>query len=280
MDVYYYCSYTGSPVGFKPGKISMEPEEISGCEDSVCSLWQEDIPDLIRKWFEDGRIRKCIGYVIKDLGYFLLVKNLTAEGRESTDPSRYFLNFAIVTPDKEEFDRMFQGEKASDSVSDPEEITAALRDTISISPDSSGEFGFTVSRDRLNALLKRPLYTLIEPEKRKELKKRMKERPGENNYAEDPQKQEVYFEPTFSIMQSNDNTKGSLRLLIRDSLKRMYETVTRKSSESSNDDCEWKKKILPPTTADCKWEPIPDLREWVGYKFVPPVYTNGDSREV
>jgi len=106
MEIYYNCSYTGSPVGFIPGRL----QYVTGqSEDYVLS--HEQIPLLIQRCFDFAIVRKACGrwrLTGSDPVYFLLVKGLTVdEGQDERGIdklSEYYLNFALTTTDRSEYE--------------------------------------------------------------------------------------------------------------------------------------------------------------------------------
>lgn len=135
MEVYYYCSYTGSPVGFQLGKLDPASGKLIG----------ENIPPLLRRCFSQGMIRKACGCLPGEEKYFVLVKDLTAKKSAAGDAEEYYLNIALVSDQVEDY-RMWLTCKTI-----PEQTIADLiRDTMSLHGDPS--FGFTVHTDKIKNL--------------------------------------------------------------------------------------------------------------------------------
>lgn len=159
MDVYYYCSYTGSPVGFIMGKL----DKLSGvCEaDALLELNRKDIEPFIRKCFERGLVRNACGRLSKKTAeseepeqrYFLLFKDLVANGGQ--DDLEYYLNIAFVTENPEEYLRWLDvGETVTTDT-----IAQAIRESISLNRKS--DFGYDVSGRGLAALTKMKFGSLL-----------------------------------------------------------------------------------------------------------------------
>ena len=72
MNLYYYCSYDGSPVGFRIGRI----DALS--RDEKIELSSEKIEPFIRRCFETGLVRSAFGKIPSDADsekkFFLLKK--------------------------------------------------------------------------------------------------------------------------------------------------------------------------------------------------------------
>lgn len=154
MNVYYYCSYTGSPVGYILGRI---PDDAIKSSSEKFSLQNDEIPSLIRKCFEQGLVQRSFGRTPEG-EYYLLVKKLTANGTGTNSSIKYYLNFAIVLGEgeKEKYRNLLRNENKATE----QEIANFIRDTISLDPDN--DFGFTVNCEKLNKLLNRSFYSLFE----------------------------------------------------------------------------------------------------------------------
>lgn len=135
MEVYYYCSYTGSPVGFQLGKLDSASGKLSG----------ENIPPLLRRCFSRGMIRKACGCLPGEGKYFVLVKDLAAKKSTAGDAEEYYLNIALVSDQVEDYRKWLTCKNI------PEQTIADLiRDTMSLHGDPT--FGFTVRADKINHL--------------------------------------------------------------------------------------------------------------------------------
>lgn len=141
MKVYYYCSYTRSPVGFRLGMVDTD-----NTQGETCELASEGIQPLIRRCFSQGSIRRAHGLIPQGSGetgqYFMLIKSKEPikEGE-----MEYFINFALVTNQREEYERWFQDKPQEENV-----LLQAVRDTIVL--NRSSEFGFAVRVSGLRAL--------------------------------------------------------------------------------------------------------------------------------
>ena len=134
MDIYYYCSYTGSPVGFQLGKLNAETGKLSS----------ENIPLLIRRCFSRGMVRKACGRLPGEEKYFLLVKDLTAKGKASDEADEYYLNIALTSSQYADYEKWLSDE------TEEREIADSIRDTMSLRGDPT--FGFTVCKEQIAAL--------------------------------------------------------------------------------------------------------------------------------
>lgn len=141
MEVYYYCSYTKSPVGFRLGMV--DTEHANG---EICELSTENVHPFIWKCFSSGIIRRACGQIPQenkqDSRYFLLMKS-----RDSViiDEVEYFINFAFVTSRKQEYEAWFQGSAENEST-----VLQAIGTTMILNGRS--EFGFSVRTDGVCAL--------------------------------------------------------------------------------------------------------------------------------
>lgn len=152
IEVIYYCSYTGSPVGFLMGKLMYNPNQH---ENYVLSTEFGLIDPTIRKCFENGMFHAAIG-VLPNNGsnlYFLLIKKLLSKGKTETAPDNYYLDLAIITKNKNTFSQWIK------NGSSPQEIADAIRDTMEI--DGHNDNGFTVRPHELNNLLDKSFGTLF-----------------------------------------------------------------------------------------------------------------------
>lgn len=149
MQIYYYCSYTGSPVGYILGQLTYDASQ-----NGNCALSGEDIPALIRKCFELGTVRKAIGVLPATSRYFLLAKKLTAKGCGGQESSDYYLNIALVTDDAAEFQNWLRKDPGT-----AQEIADAVKATMEL--DRSDDFGFTIRPVELASLLKKSFQPLF-----------------------------------------------------------------------------------------------------------------------
>mgnify|MGYP006964297849 CR=1 FL=1 len=151
MDVYYYCSYTKSPVGFRLGKIDAEK-----ADGSICELSSEHINSFIWKCFSTSAVRKACGQIPQETEessqYFLLLKS-----RQPViiDGIEYFINFALVTGEKEEYERWFQS-----AAQDEAAVLQAIRTTMVL--NGASEFGFSVRTDKIRLLTERSYRKFFE----------------------------------------------------------------------------------------------------------------------
>lgn len=138
MEIYYYCSYTGSPVGYRIGRL-----EYTGSVKTVCSPDSSGIHPLIEQCFYSGDVLKAYGRLPDSRQYFLLVKKLCAKGADSADSVDYYINFALVTEDEREY----SGWMSRRGADERQVIADKVRDTMQ--QDSKSDFGFSVRPDRI-----------------------------------------------------------------------------------------------------------------------------------
>lgn len=143
MDIYYYCSYTGSPVGYQLGKLN----------EDTGKLVDENIPRLIHRCFSRGMIRKACGRFPGENKYFLLVKDLTARKAAEDGAEEYYLNIALVSDSFDDYKKWLSGNLPE------QKIANVIRDTISLRNDP--QFGFTVHKEQVEALKNLKFSTLF-----------------------------------------------------------------------------------------------------------------------
>lgn len=144
MEVYYYCSYTGSPVGFQLGRLDFASGKLS----------DEGIPPLIRRCFSRGMIRKACGFLPDAEKYFVLVKDLTAKRLTAADAEEYYLNIAFVSERLEDYQKWLSSEDVAQQA-----VADKIRDTMSLRGDPV--FGFTVHMEQAQKLFDLPVGTLF-----------------------------------------------------------------------------------------------------------------------
>lgn len=155
MDIYYYCSYTGSPVGFYIGKLTsadryMETTELTG----------GNVPLLLSRCFTQGVVCKAFGQ-LEQGSYFFLIKGLSAKGTDPMEPAEYFINFAFVTDKASEFEQWMK--RTSDS---EQSIADAIKDTVQI--DEKSRCGFLIRGSAVQKLVQMSFGSLfydIKPQK-------------------------------------------------------------------------------------------------------------------
>lgn len=149
MDIYYYCSYTGSPVGFILGKLSNAHEV-----EEPLALSGEKIEPLIRNCFELGMVRSACGLLTQaPKRYFLLFKKLVARG--GRDELDYYLNIAFVTENQQQYLQWLD----EDNTITEDAIAQAGRETILV--DRESDFGYKVSGKSLEVLTKMKFGSLL-----------------------------------------------------------------------------------------------------------------------
>lgn len=141
MVFYYYCSYKGSPVGFRIGSI-----EYRNQDQGLCSLEDTDIDRFIRECMERGEVRSAFGVLPEESdsepSFFLLKKKM----KVSRDGIDYYLNIAIVCEAWDEFKALM---KEGMSI---EKISTDILNTIQT--EKSNEFGYCVDKVKLSFVAK------------------------------------------------------------------------------------------------------------------------------
>lgn len=131
MEIYYYCSYTGSPVGFQLGRLDCEK-----LAKNAGSLSKDGILPLIKNCFDQGLVRRACGRIPETEQYVLLVKGLTAKGTGDRATAEYYINFAFLM-NKEEWDCL-----PRENLVDQQMTAEMFRDSMQL--DSESPFGYTV----------------------------------------------------------------------------------------------------------------------------------------
>lgn len=149
MQIYYYCSYDGSPVGYQQGSLTYDPGRSSNYE-----LTRQNIPPLIRACFDSGEVRKAFGRLPSDSRKFLLIKKLRTSGDSADEPSNYYVNFALATNDEKEYSRWIQNGESS-----PEDIAKAVKASMQL--DGAKEHGFSVRPQALKTLIGKSFGCLL-----------------------------------------------------------------------------------------------------------------------
>lgn len=140
MEIYYYCSYKGSPTGFRVGKINTDTVPKTG----NIALSPEGIDPFIRRVFESGLMIGAFGKIPSktDTRYFLLKKKLEMK----VDDRNYYLNIALVDNDP---DKVFTLLHLS---TDKDKLAAVITNTMELSKEN--KFGYTIKAEKLQELLK------------------------------------------------------------------------------------------------------------------------------
>ena len=156
MQIYYHCTYKGSPVGFCIGKLDMEGQIAGNIE-----LREENTNPFIRTCFNYGTVRKACGILPQEPSkYFLLAKKLAAQGKAPEEPEHYSINIALVTDSKNQFRSWLAREDGSEL-----EIAETVKASMEI--NRSNNFGFTVRADQAASLAEKSfksLFTGCEPQ--------------------------------------------------------------------------------------------------------------------
>lgn len=141
MNLFYYCSYDGSPAGFRIGRVDTLSQDGKSHE-----LSSEQIEPFIRRCFEMGLIRSAFGKIPseerKQNGYFLLKKKLIGKKADCN----YYMNVAVVEEEWDRFCSLLQ-----DGADEASLATAIMS---SIEPSGNDVFGYKVNTSRLSEVLK------------------------------------------------------------------------------------------------------------------------------
>ncbi len=139
MNLYYYCSYDGSPVGFRIGRI----DALS--RDEKIELSSEKIEPFIRRCFETGLVRSAFGKIPSDADsekkFFLLKKKLI----EKKADCNYYMNVAVVEEEWDKFCSLLQD--------GADEVSLATAVMSSIEPSGENAFGYRVDTQELSKVL-------------------------------------------------------------------------------------------------------------------------------
>ena len=92
MKVWYYCSYSGSPVGFQLGCV-----DCSVIHDRSVALKQEKPPGLLDRCFATQGIREAFGKIPDAEGFFAIRPIARRDG------DTHYLNFALETGKEDEY---------------------------------------------------------------------------------------------------------------------------------------------------------------------------------
>lgn len=141
MKIYYYCSYKGSPVGFRIGCI-----ESNNKDSDFCDLSDKKIDPFIRRCLEAGLVRSAFGMIPAESGesssYFLLKKKMKGK-KQNID---YYMNIAITCEKWDEFYNLVQNGMSE------AELTSAILDSIEINTDDE-RFCYQVNKEKLGAVM-------------------------------------------------------------------------------------------------------------------------------
>ena len=136
MQIYYYCSYEGSPAGYHIGKVETSSYDIDLQEPSC-----DKINPFIQQCFENGIVRGGYGKIPESADvYFLLKKKFTA----TKENVKYYINFAIVTDEWTEFEALMQKGNAETEI-----INNYLE---SIKPDTLFYFGYRIQTEKIKKI--------------------------------------------------------------------------------------------------------------------------------
>lgn len=148
MEIYYYCSYTGSPCGFILGKYAFDSDVTR-----VPTLSSEKIDPLIERCFEYGVVQKAFGPLLSETNRrFLLVKDLNFRDADNT---RFYMNIALVTEKMDQYERWMKKGPSKEAIDE------LCRQTIVI--DRTSKFGFKVDGAYLTKLIDCSFGSLFTP---------------------------------------------------------------------------------------------------------------------
>lgn len=140
MDLYYYCSYDGSPVGFRIGRVNILDKD-----DEQKELSAKHIDPFIRRCFETGLIRSAFGKIPTDTDsqkkYFLLKKKMI--GKKAG--CNYYMNVAVVEDEWDKFSSLMH------DCDDEAKLATAVMN--SIEPVKDDSFGYKVNTHKLSDVL-------------------------------------------------------------------------------------------------------------------------------
>lgn len=147
MEIYYYCSYKGSPVGFQIGKINYDKNIIS-----TQNLTRDNINPFVKLCFESGLINSAFGKIpeyISSSGKYIALRKKLVTKKDGCD---YNLNIAVVCS-KTEFDKLAKNKSTS-----VENMQTLITNSMIL--DNSNEFGYYVDNSKLSKLLENSFNTL------------------------------------------------------------------------------------------------------------------------
>lgn len=150
MQLYYNCNYSGSPAGFNLGKIILDSKM-----PDIVLLSEEGINPFIMDCFDFGTVRKACGVLPDDPSkYFILIKDLEAQGTKPEDPKEYWPNIALIADSKDQFiSWLTKGDHSE------QEIADTVRDSMKI--DRTNHFGYVVRTEQAVSLTKKSFKSLF-----------------------------------------------------------------------------------------------------------------------
>lgn len=150
MQIYYHCTYKGSPVGFCIGKLDTDRTASGNIE-----LSEANTNHFIRNCFNYETVRKACGILPQEPSkYFLLAKKLTAQGKAPEEPEHYSINIALVTDSEDQFRSWLAKEDGSEM-----EIAETVKASMEI--NRSNDFGFTVRAEQAASLAEKSFKSLF-----------------------------------------------------------------------------------------------------------------------
>ena len=147
MEIYYYCSYTGSPCGFNLGKL-----EFDGGAPTARTLSGGPFDPLIRRCFDHGIVKNAYGFLPTAPRWFLLIEDL--EFRDA-DNTRFYMNIALVTEKVDQYERWMKKGPSKEAIAE------LCRQTMVI--DRTSEYGFKVDGAYLTKLIECSFGSLFTP---------------------------------------------------------------------------------------------------------------------
>ena len=141
MKIYYYCSYKGSPVGFRIGCIESNNED-----SDFYNLSDKKVDPFIRRCLEAGLVRSAFGVIPAENGgssSFFLLKKMMMGKKQGID---YYMNIAITCKKWDEFYNLMQNGMPETS------LASAILDSIEINTDDE-RFCYQVNKKKLGAVI-------------------------------------------------------------------------------------------------------------------------------
>ena len=142
MEVYFYCSYDRSPVGFQIGRVNANDMADHGM------LSGDNILPFIRSCFEVGLLKSAYGCIPHandentEKKYFLLKKKMKGTKFER----KFYISMAIVTDDWQQFQDLMAEEEEEAGV------VSAVLDSIANLKDNA--FGYEIDAQKIRELSK------------------------------------------------------------------------------------------------------------------------------
>lgn len=156
MKIYFYCSYTGSPVGFIMGSMSQLPQG------QWSDLSKDGISNEIRACFEHGIVKNAVGRISSLTSnsyarkWVLVIKNITCPDIHSDRPLTWYINIALETDSQSQFETWI---KRGVNIELCEKLSCIL------TVDKNNDFGYTIDRHELSNIIDASLASTTLPNK-------------------------------------------------------------------------------------------------------------------